>query len=50
MKEKKNFIGKGKYIVKVVNQQCIKAVGRIKDKSRENWMKATERHKVPFIR
>ena len=31
--EGKNLTGKGKYIVKAVNQPCIKLVGRLKDKS-----------------
>ena len=31
--EGKNLAGKGKYTVKVVNQPCIRLVGRLKDKS-----------------
>ena len=31
--ERKNQIGKGKYIVKRVNQSCIKLVGSLKDNS-----------------
>ena len=33
--KRKNIIGKGKYIVRVVDQPLIKLAGRLKDKSKE---------------